>query len=66
MKTTADHFTLRIDLGNDAMRTWGDIASALRGVADIMDRDAQKVPEDVESEAIRDINGNRVGGWHTE
>ena len=56
-------FLLSIELGNDAMRTRKDIVRALRSVATSM---VGGVPEDGDSGAIRDENGNRVGGWHVE
>lgn len=47
-------FTLRITLGNAAMRDGYDVAEALRVVAD-------KVEEGHEDGIIRDVNGNTVG-----
>jgi hypothetical protein len=55
-------FTLRIDLGNDAMRTNGDVADALRDLAVKFDRYGtdECVPE---GSNVRDANGNPVGRW---
>lgn len=54
------NFTLRIDLGNDAMQTPTDVANALRVLADRLDGG---VWGDGTSESIRDENGNTVGDW---
>ena len=56
-------FIVKIDLGNEAMQTKGDVVSALGAVADRLRR------ADGESDSlgvgfwavIRDANGNRVG-----
>ena len=54
-----DAFKLVIQLGNDAMQTGEDIASALRKVADHID-----APQVITGTmAIYDANGNRVGLW---
>lgn len=55
-----DKFTLTIDLGNDAMCSTGDIAEALRNVADRLELYAE------DSGIIRDENGNKVGTWARE
>jgi hypothetical protein len=62
----ANRFVLSIMLGNDAMRTWGDIARAMRSIADKIDEPHDDPPVDGDGDAIRDVNGNRVGGWHTD
>jgi hypothetical protein len=51
-----DQFTLRIELGNAAMQLAGDVAEALRRVAD--DVEAGET-----SGVVMDANGNTVGGW---
>ena len=58
-------FTLTIALGNEAMRTDGDIADALRQVAVLF---AGNDFEDITPEdgPIRDVNGNTVGSWIVE
>jgi hypothetical protein len=61
----AERFILELELGNDAMRGWADIARALRQVADHIDGPSNEVPEEGDSNSIRDVNGNRVGGWRT-
>jgi hypothetical protein len=49
-------FELKIELGNDAMQTRGDVADALvRVVAELMG--------DGNEGGIRDENGNTVGQW---
>lgn len=63
----ASRFVLTIQLGNDAMRTWADVARALREVARTVDEpDSEASIVVYEQEAIHDVNGNRVGGWHTD
>lgn len=55
-------FTLEIELGNDAMQTYADIARAcLRLKSEKMGC----VHEDAEDDAgrIYDVNGNKVGFW---
>lgn len=47
-------FTLRIELGNDAMQTAEDVAAALHNVA-------YRVEQHGGSVGIRDDNGNNVG-----
>jgi hypothetical protein len=55
-----ERFTLEIEMGNDSMQTGGDIADALRKIAD--DCDTRRGGKD-ESGRIRDENGNTVGHW---
>jgi hypothetical protein len=51
-----DSFSLRIDLGNDAMQENEDVADALAGVAtDVGAGQMEGI--------IRDVNGNTVGRW---
>ena len=52
-------FTLKIKLGNDAMRTGSHIAGALRAVTANLFRPLHRG----DSGIIRDINGNTVGEW---
>jgi hypothetical protein len=56
-----DEFTLTIRLGNDAMQTGGDVAEALRKLADRIDtyRDGSFGANG----RIMDANGNDVGEW---
>lgn len=57
MQTSKKHFSLTIELGNDAMHTAEDIARALHKAADsIMRRGAY-------NGTILDVNGNRVGSY---
>lgn len=49
-------FTLRIDMGNDAMQTPYDVADALRGVILTLDNGGTYG-------AVKDANGNTVGQW---
>jgi 5-hydroxyisourate hydrolase-like protein (transthyretin family) len=65
-----NEFVLRIQLGNERMRTMRDVAFALLDVSDYLKRGMQhprnprtKVVEVREASAIRDVNGNTVGGW---
>jgi hypothetical protein len=52
-----DEFTLRIELGNDAMQSGPDVADVLRQVAD-------RIENDLEARGkIRDLNGNTVGEY---
>jgi hypothetical protein len=61
-------FTLKIELGNDAMQTYDDIAAALRKVAarlnsggnTVIDEDADLA---ITGGRIKDVNGNTVGEW---
>lgn len=58
LKHRRDIFTLRIELGNDAMQDHLDVASALERVS-------HKLVATPETEgAITDLNGNTVGHWH--
>lgn len=50
------NFWLSIECGNDAMRTYEDIAEALRKVAD-------RIENGTREGRIRDTNGNSVGGF---
>lgn len=66
----ADRFVLEIELGNEAMQTWSDIADALRYIADSIPFSELGVrnvaPRNTEQGAVWDGNGNRVGRWSTE
>ncbi len=55
-----DKFTLVINLGNDAMRTRGDVARALKQVATVLSS------ESLYTRRIADDNGNTVGQWWFE
>ena len=54
-------FTLEIELGNDAMQTYADIARATQRIFS----DFSRRHEDAEDDAgrIYDVNGNKVGFW---
>lgn len=54
-------FTLTIELGNDAMRTYGEMRTATRAIG--TGHFANSEIRAGESGAIRDINGNTVGKW---
>lgn len=56
LKCEPGKFQLKIELGNDAMRTPEDIAHELEWVL-------FRVQAGVTEGVIRDINGNLVGGW---
>lgn len=62
-------FTLEIELGNDAMQTYDDIAEALCSVADFLhDNTNVAGPNEAtySNRQIFDANGNRVGSWDIE
>ncbi len=52
-------FSLKIKMGNAAMKTNMDVYLALRETADKLLREELKVPNG----SIADINGNVVGEW---
>lgn len=54
-------FTLEIELGNDAMQTYADIAASVRRIFS----DFANCHDTAEDDAgrIYDANGNRVGEW---
>ncbi len=54
-------FTLEIELGNEAMRTFDHVADALYGVRQLMQ--GLDEPDSPCSSIIRDVNGNTVGMW---
>lgn len=61
-------FTMKIALGNAAMMTAHDVASALREVADRLELhnpDEEFAKADIydRTGTIMDANGNRVGSW---
>jgi hypothetical protein len=53
-RSRATAFVLRIELGDDAMQTYNDVARALRNTA-------QKVSDGRAYGKIMDVNGNSVG-----
>jgi len=55
------NFTLRIDLGDDAMQTTLDVADALEQVAARLRSHGGWSAD--ESAPIKDVNGNTVGSW---
>lgn len=59
------YFDLSIRMQNAGMQTDGDIAAALREVADILAEGNDDVRSNPTNEPvdIRDINGHRVGTW---
>ncbi len=56
------NFRLRLDLGNDAMRTPADIARALRETADQIDQ-SSNLYGIAHYQNIRDDNGNTIGQY---
>ena len=56
-------FTLSITLGNDAMQDNGDVADALRRVANEIESDGwgTRLTDGYAAQTIFDINGNDVG-----
>lgn len=59
-------FLLEIELGNAAMKSVGDVRSALYTVVERLDALADETPGDetpLIEKNIADENGNRVGWW---
>lgn len=57
-------FTLTIELGNDAMQTYGDLAHVLHNMAGQFDLvPFTPISEYGERFKIWDANGNTVGKW---
>jgi hypothetical protein len=57
-------FTVEIQLGNDAMQTYGDIRDALNKLANAMRHTAHAAPRLSDGGGkIADVNGNTVGRW---
>jgi hypothetical protein len=62
-------FTLKIELGNEAMQTGTDIANALRELANHIDDPNQHFDDPTDESGfdrngrIRDLNGNTTGTW---
>jgi len=61
---TTPNFQLTINLGNDAMQTASNIASALRRIADQLERHGELLEDD--NRPIFDYNGSCVGVWSVE
>ncbi len=55
-------FTLEIEMGNDAMQTYAEIAFAVRRVFPYFANRPEEVDED-ENGNLYDANGNKVGSW---
>lgn len=55
-------FTIEIELGNDAMRRYSHIKSALRELARGPEL-GNNGPRVGDGSNIRDVNGNTVGKW---
>ena len=56
-------FRLEIELGNDAMQTDDDIATALEAVATRLRAHQYTQSQDDVERGIVDVNGNTVGDW---
>ena len=56
-------FTLEIELGNDAMEQYTDIAGVLRKIARKFDLESTEPITRVDGGKIMDSNGNSVGQW---
>jgi hypothetical protein len=54
-------FTMTIELGNDAMQTYADLATATRRI--FSDFARQHEPVEDNAGRIYDANGNKVGTW---
>ena len=63
MPKEANAFTLRINLGNDAMRSLDDVARALRAVATKLESRTKDLVYADATGVVLDDNGNRVGHW---
>jgi hypothetical protein len=61
-------FVLKINLGNDAMQTGYNIASALTKTARTIEDIGYLLNPEMNGEhgPIMDINGNKVGHWEIE
>ena len=60
-------FILTVELGNDAMRTHGDVANAI--VASLSRAAVRSGKHDMvkhEEGTVLDVNGNSVGHWDVE
>jgi hypothetical protein len=58
-------FTLTIEMGNAAMRSYADIAQATRRIfADFASRGEELLQDD--AGRIYDANGNKVGTWSSD
>lgn len=55
-------FNLKIELGNDAMRSGAHVATALQEVASKLKPNLKYQP----FQSILDINGNIVGSWYID
>ena len=54
-------FTLDIQMGNDAMQTYADIAAAVQRIFSDFARQHKNVEDN--AGRIYDANGNKVGTW---
>jgi hypothetical protein len=61
MSDGTEVFELTIRLGNAEMQTGGDVADALRKLADRIDTRRGGVFQEVG--VVRDVNGNTCGNW---
>jgi len=60
-------FVLKIALGNDAMRTKGDVVRALDNVQEQMKKEYSTIHGmKNECRKIIDVNGNTVGNWEVK
>jgi hypothetical protein len=54
-------FTLKIEMGNDAMQSYADIAQAVQRI--FSDFSRRYEPAEDDAGRIYDANGNKVGNW---
>jgi hypothetical protein len=54
-------FTLEIEMGNEAMLSYADIASSVRRIFSAFARTHEEVEDN--AGRIYDANGNKVGHW---
>ena len=59
-------FTLKIEMGNDAMQFSSDLANAVHKVANHLENINTEDLATVGQAFIRDINGNTVGYWRVK
>lgn len=62
-KKELSKFTIEIEMGNDAMKSKGDVARKLKDIAHDI---AKSFDDDHLDGTIRDVNGNKVGKWEFE
>ena len=59
-------FTVELELGNEAMESANDIATALRAIADQVEQHNSQVLRPMHSRSVMDSNGNTIGSWNIQ